>query len=180
MISMAGHERAGIMRRIGTILFLMAFAAFIACGDEREPDETDTAGSVVIDVGGDEPEGSLGFGWSHREHEHERAFRWIEHLEADVWFELDEVSDLNIRLRAAPLHLYWKRQNIGVYVNQRFVTEWLCPDRQVYREYQALIPTHFLKPGKNRLTLRMGYRYRVPPDPRERALAVERIVFEPL
>jgi hypothetical protein len=62
-------------------------------------------------------------------------------------------------------------------VNNRFVAEWVCPDTPSYEDYHARIPADAFTQGKNRLTLRMGYRRRPPGDKRELALAVERILL---
>ncbi len=133
---------------------------------------------IIIDVGGDEPEGSMGFGWSRKESDHVRTFRWIEGLEADVWFDLEESTDLRLRIKAAPLYIGWKRQNIGIYVNQRFLKEWVCPDSHEFAEYSVDIPGYYLRDGSNRMILRLGYSHRIGRERRELSLAVEKIVME--
>jgi hypothetical protein len=125
-------------------------------------------------------ESALGFGWSGAtEYADGREFRWITRLEADAWFELEAATDTEIVFMAAPLYINWRRQVIGVYINNRFLTEWVCPDRPDFEEYRVDVPSGVLRPGRNRLTFRMAYRKRIPPDRRELALAVHRIVVQP-
>lgn len=138
-------------------------------------------GTIVIEPARRRAREHLGFGWSRREPILGRWARWISHLEADVWFvPQSPVTDMVLCVSAAPLYLDWKRQNIGVFINNRFLGEWLCPDSPGFREYRMTIPAQFLTPSTNRLTLRMGYRRRIRPDRRELSLAVERIVFAPI
>ena len=134
-------------------------------------------GELVIDVGRRRALVHLGFGWSQRESVPGRTFSWIKRLEADVWFHLDTVADLELELTAAPLYLGHRRQNIGVFLNNHFVTEWVCPDSPEYADYRVAVPADVLREGKNRLTLRMGYRRLPEGDERELALAVDKIVL---
>lgn len=134
-------------------------------------------GGIRIDLAAPEAEQHLGFGWSRAERAGGRDFRWITHLEADVWFDLEHAADMQIEMMAAPLHLFWRRQLIGLYVNGKPVHEWTCPEAPMFSAYSARLPADVLKKGRNRLILRMAYRIRVPPDSRELALAVERILI---
>lgn len=153
------------MQRCLAIALLLALPAF------AEP--------WSIDLGSDTAEPSLGFGWSHGESGTNRTFRWMDRLEADIWFESDGGSEVELALNAAPMYLAWKRQVIGVYVNGRFIAEWRCPDDPEFHDYSVTLPAGTLKPGRNRLTLRLGYHRRVPPDTREVGLAVHRISITP-
>lgn len=164
-----------------SIIFCLCFllSGYSVQSDEEWTAANDNARArVVIDVGGDEPEGSMGFGWSYKERDHVRTFRWIEHMEADVWFEREEVGEMKLRVEAAALHVEGMRQNIGVYINHAFITEWVCPDHHEFTMYHIRIPRQHLRPGNNRLTLRVGYRHRIERERRELGLAVERIVLE--
>jgi hypothetical protein len=110
----------------------------------------------------------------------ERTFRWIKRLEADVWFDLKETAALELEVTAAPLFLGHRRQNIGVYVNNGFLVEWVCPPRPGYAAYRAPVPAGLLREGRNRLTLRLGYKRRLGDgEDRELALAVDRIELRP-
>jgi hypothetical protein len=154
-------------------LFILALLA-TACAARADTN------SVVIEPASPSAEPSLGFGWSGQpEYADGREFKWINRLEADVWFELDAARDTAITFTAAPLYINWRRQVIGVYINNRFVTEWLCPDRPDFQDYRVELPAGLLQPGRNRLTFRMAYRRRTPPDRRELALAVHRILVAP-
>jgi hypothetical protein len=134
-------------------------------------------GDIRVEMASRKAGPHLGFGWSIREREGKRGFRWVSHLEADILFDLKTAADLDLWVTAAPLYLAHRRQNIGVYINDRFVTEWLCPDSPAYSDYHAVIPAKRLKVGPNRLTFRMGYRRRMGSDRRELSLAVERILL---
>jgi hypothetical protein len=119
----------------------------------------------------------LGFGWQPRTRVFGRMARWIGRLEADVRFDVDEVQDINFTLTAVPRYHHYRQQNIGLVVNGSFIEEWVCPKDFEYRDYSTVIPGDVLKKGPNTITLRMGYRRREGKDPRELALAVDRIVL---
>ncbi|MBN1269923.1 MAG: hypothetical protein JXB04_10060 [Kiritimatiellae bacterium] len=136
--------------------------------------------TVVINVGSSRADSQLGFGWSRREVIQGRRARWVSSLEADAWFVPARITDMELRVTAAPMHLSWKRQNIGVFVNGCFAGEWLCPDSPEFMEYRLNIPARLLREGANQLTLRMGYRRRMRPDRRELALAVSEIILQPV
>jgi hypothetical protein len=136
--------------------------------------------SILIEPASPSAGPHLGFGWCGQpEYADGREFKWIDRLEADVWFESDATRDTAITFMAAPLYIHWRRQVIGVYINNHFVNEWLCPDRPDFQEYRLEVPAALLQPGRNRLTFRMAYRRRNPPDRRELALAVHRIFIAP-
>ena len=121
-----------------------------------------------------EPAAELGFGWGPREDEGAQ-WRWITHLEADVFVELEGGADLKFSMRAAPMYLKTRRQVAGLYVNGEFVDEWLCRDETGFKTYETTIPGALLKAGRNTITLRAGYRKSLEPDGEPLALAVERI-----
>lgn len=156
------------MKRLCTGILLAAVAAAAHAG---------AFSPLVIRVGEPEWKPSLRFGWSSAELGEDGRFRWMNRLEADVLFPLEAAQDVRAVIRAAPLYLSWRRQVIGLYVNRRFVREWTCPDDPAYHDYEALIPAGLLIPGTNTLTLRAGYRKRVPPDKRELSLAVSTITL---
>jgi hypothetical protein len=121
----------------------------------------------------------LGFGWSGREQRRRPQYRWITRLEADVWFDLQQAVDHELWVNAAPMYLDWQRQVVGVYVNGRFVAEWTCPDDPGFHDYRCDLPAAHLRTGRNRVTLRLAYRHRIPGDARSFALAVRRILIGP-
>jgi hypothetical protein len=135
---------------------------------------------IEIHPGWSRDEPMLGFGWSWREKFGRGMVRWISHMEADVFFELGKEESLGLELVAAPLYLSWQRQNIGVYINGAFVHEWICPDSPDFATYRTRISDRYLRKGRNTLTLRMGYRHRMPPDERELSLIVDSITLEAL
>lgn len=119
----------------------------------------------------------LGFGWSHYERG-DRSYRWMQHLEADVFFDLEETANAVLWLEAAPKYLNWKQQRIGLYMNGRFIGQRDLPMGPDFAVYQFAVPEEALRTGKNRLILRAGYR--VEPasrDSRELSVAVSRIVL---
>lgn len=129
----------------------------------------------LLDVGRSDDEGYLGYGWSRPEGAHGQSFRWIDRFEADVWLPLTEPADLRLSVRAWAAWVEWRRQRIGLFVNNRYVTEWPGPDDAKSYEYEALVPEEYWVAGTNRLTLRMAYRVRLGKDSRKLALAVEQI-----
>ena len=138
-----------------------------------------------LDVGSPADEGHVGYGWSRGERNPERSFRWIRALEADATLMVNNVAEddtdgvFHLAVLAAPYYVEGKRQNVGVFVNNTYVDEWVCDDGPDYHTYGVDIPKDMLKPGPNRLTLRMGYRQKPHRgDTRRLALAVDRIVVE--
>ena len=139
-------------------------------------------GDLSIDVGSHAATNWLGFGWSRGERvgRSDQGFQWMTHLEADVWFDAKEGVTHELWLRGAPLYLPNRRQNVGVYVNGSFVTEWVCPDSDSFSLYHARLPGEWVVAGRNRLILRAGYRKRVGLDKRELSFGVERILLRPV
>lgn len=150
-----------------------------ALGARADVTMTANPTNIVLKVGTRRGGRALGSGWSRGERRDGRTFRWITHMEADARFTLKTPADVDVALRAAPMYLTWRRQSIGLYMNGRFVTEWVCPDDPDFHDYQFTVPASFLRAGRNRLTLRMAYRRGVPGDDRQLALAVETIVLTP-
>jgi len=168
--------------RLWVSVAALAIVATLAQAEPVPPMPADTVpGDLLIDVGSRAAQEHLGFGWSRGERTRELGiiFQWIKCLEADVWFDVETVSDVDLWVRAAPLHLPWKRQNVGVFVNGHWLTEWVCPDDPAYSDYYVRIPADALEVGRNRLIFRMGYRKRMGRDKRELALAVDTILLRP-
>jgi hypothetical protein len=137
--------------------------------------------TIVVDVGTREARAMLGFGWSRPERDAERTFTWIKRQEADVWFELEKpTSDYKLHVVAAPLYIHYLQQNIGVYLNDEFVAEWICEQDPAFQDFSTVVPVQYFKEGRNRLILRVGYRRKVPGDKRELGLAVDRITLAPV
>lgn len=117
---------------------------------------------------------TLGFGWSRREMSPNSVrFAWIQHLEADVHLDLPRPpANATFELRAKPLYLQYRRQVVALYVNHRFVTEWVCADSPDFDDLETRIPAHYFKTGPNTVTLRMAYR-KSGGDRRKLSLGVE-------
>lgn len=131
-----------------------------------------------LDVGSLSAEPSLGFGWSRRERDKNRTFQWICRAEADVFFEWKgRPGNVVLELVAAPLYMPWRRQKIGVTLNNRFVGEILCELSPDFKAYVLPIPADAWRAGRNRLILRMGYWEQLGRDSRELALAVDTLIF---
>ena len=123
---------------------------------------------------GERAEMELGFGWSRGESGH----RWITRAEADLWFDLPAARELTFRLEAAVPYLHWRRQRIGLYVNGRWVAEWLAADDPEFHDYTVAVPATYFVEGRNRLTLRMAYTTHIGRDQRLLALAVRTVTLE--
>ena len=135
---------------------IYTIAILCACGSSRAAFTND----LVIEVAAPPANVQLGFGWLHPERNTSFSFVWMNHLEADVWVALDAASAAEIEIKAAPFYLNYRTQSLGLYVNGRFIQEWICPIHSEWRldTYDAEIPQGILKPGNNRITLRAGYR----------------------
>lgn len=157
----------------GLVCVAMIFGAPALCDASVEERNADVLWS--LNIGGGADEDALGFGWSRPENVGGYRFRWIIHLEGDVWVDLDSVRDVSLHIKAAIPHLDWRQQRIGLFVDGRFVTDWQAPQNHLYQEYAVDIPAAYLKEGRNRLTFRMAYRTRIGRDSRKLALAVDSI-----
>lgn len=125
-----------------------------------------------------ESDRGLGFGWSHAERHRDGAFRWIEHMEADIWTEQVHLpGDLQFRMEAAVAHLSWRRQRVGLFINNRLIHEWVSPDDHLFHEYAYMVPSDVWRIGRNRITLRAAYRTRIGRDRRYLTLAVRELAF---
>lgn len=165
-------------RLVGVLALAWALGTYLNAGGEVMPTNA-FPGDVLMDLGAASEGAELGYGWSRPERTGERQYRWIKQREADVWFHLAQPAESDLWILAAPLYLHYRRQNIGVYLNDRFVTEWVCPDSPDYAAYRARVPAELLLPGRNRLILRLGYKARVPTDKRDLALAVDSMLLRP-
>ena len=145
------------------------------------PDVKTGGDEVSIDLADPAVADNLGFGWSRAERGRSGRFRWITSLEADVRMEVGtSPSPREVTIDAAPFYLPWRQQIVGVYVNRRFVDEFLCVATNAYRDYTVTVPAAYWVAGTNLLTLRMGYRESVGGDTRDFALAVRRIKIRSL
>jgi hypothetical protein len=148
-------------------------AILCACAVSRAASTND----LVIEVAAPPANVQLGFGWLQPERNTQFSFVWMNHLDADVWVELDTASAADIEIRAAPYYLNYRSQSLGLTVNGRFIREWTCPIHSEWRldTYVARIPGGILKPGKNRITLRAGYR--IGDEGSQRAIAINTITL---
>jgi len=149
-------------------IYICMFSALSGFADTHSDNRQD----IIIYPGLSDHELWLGYGWSNQEKHPEGMVRWISHMEADLYFVPEKLEDLHMKLRAAPLYVSWRQQKIGVYINGTYLTEWLCPAHPDLEDYRTTLPSEMLKEGTNTITLRMGYRLRLPPDSRELSLLV--------
>ncbi|MGD9872783.1 MAG: hypothetical protein AB7T27_00800 [Kiritimatiellia bacterium] len=135
------------------------------------------AAEQIIDVGMPEAREHLGYGWGGDERGRGGRFAWIKELEGDVRFDLDAVADTEITIRAVPYYVADRKQIVALYINNRFVKEWICTHTRQwnYDPYTIKVPAEMLQQGRNQMTLRMGYRARG--NKRYHALAVESILI---
>lgn len=159
--------------------FLLLLGGWMPAGQRTAFGDRDGGGlaspkGLLINIGTAEDEPHLGeaFGWSRGEKSSGVRFRWIKHLEADLYFNASGPQELEATFRAAPNYLNWQRQRVALFVNLNFVSEWICPDKADFEDYTAMIPEKFIKKGRNRITFRMGYRKRHSYDKRELSLAM--------
>ena len=148
----------------------IAWACLLGAGNAQE---------IFLDVGRPEAREHLGYGWGGNERTGPDRFAWIKELEGDVWFDLYAAADSEIVIRGVPFYVAHRKQVVALYVNNRFVKEWVCPHSREWNfsPYAARVPAELLRPGRNRLTLRMGYHARS--KKRFHALAVHSILIRP-
>ena len=132
---------------------------------------------LVIEVAAPPANVQLGFGWLQPERNAHFSFVWMNHLEADVWVTLDSASAAELEIKAVPYYLNYRRQSLGLTVNGRFIQDLVCPIHSEWQldTYAAKIPDGTLVPGKNRITLRAGYR--IGNEGNQLSIAVNSITF---
>ena len=132
--------------------------------------------NLVIELADPPANVQRGFGWLQPEQNDDFSFVWMNHLEADVWVTLDSTAATEIEIRAVPYY-HDRSQNLGLYVNGRWIGEWICSIHSKWRleTYTAKIPDGVLKLGQNRITLRASYR--IGDEDRQYAVAVSRITL---
>ena len=157
-----------LMRRPAHILAILCACA-LSCAA--------SANDLVIEVVAPPANVQLGFGWLQPERNDEFSFVWMNHLEADLWITLDSASAAEIEIKAVPYYLNDRSQSLGLYVNGRFIQDWVCPVHSHWQldTYTAMIPEGTLKPGKNRITLRASYR--IGDEGHQLAIAVSSITL---
>ncbi len=173
---------SSLIRRAYVFALLLALLPVAGRGDALPPPlDEQPPGERIILPGLLHHRDALGFGWSRREMSPTGVrFAWIQHLEADVHLDLpDPPADATFELRAKPLYLQYRRQVVALYVNHRFVTEWVCADDAAFENFTTRIPARYLKAGPNTITLRMAYR-KSGGDRRKLSLGVEfmRLTFD--
>ncbi len=119
----------------------------------------------------------IGRGWSHAETNPERTFRWMIAMEADLYWDWTEPEAVTLTLITGIAHQPYRRQRIGLFINNRYVTEWLAKDDSAFHAYTTAVPAVYWQSGPNRITLRAAYTTRLGADRRSLAVAVERLQF---
>ena len=114
-------------------------------------------GDIYLDFGRKPVMDKMGYGWGDNSHHRGWSGRWITHHEADLVFELKTIADYAITLRASPALKMDKLQPIGLFINNHFVEQWLCPFEVNTKVFKGVVPAERLVLGENKLTLRIGY-----------------------
>ena len=166
--------RIGLIDPMNMFVCIVAAIAYCATAPTAAAQSAD---HVVWSVQPGEPgsDESLGFGWGDPERHTPPSFRWIHHLEGDVRADIDVVDEYEFNLHAGVAHLSWRRQRIALYVNHRYVTEWMAPDDHHVHDYTTVIPARYFNEGENKITLRAAYRTALGGSRREYAVAVHSI-----
>ncbi len=169
------------MRWLRTILLAVWVCAACLPVLAAEPDtQLVEKKSIVIDVPSVKAKKRLGFGWGHRCRAMGKMVRWISRMEGEFRVKLVSGQAYKIEMTAAPQYLHYRRQNIGIYVNNHFVSEWVFPDDPGFTDFEAVIPGKYIKDGKNVIVFRVGYLRHIRPNPKEIAVAVHQIVLTPI
>ena len=174
------EDMSGMKRKACPCLF-RAFRLFPLClavtgvlaGDARQS-------PLVIEPALAQEEVDLIYGWSRAEPDRSgTTWRWIEKLEGELLFDLEDPHDATFAIEAKPLVMHKRIQNMGLFVNGRFIKEWVMGTEGAFLTYSARVSARHLRRGRNRLILRAGYKGSPGSDPRELSIAVRRIVIEP-
>jgi len=98
----------------------------------------------------------LGAGWSSPEAIAGAAARWISGTHAELFLPVDEPADSTLTLTAAPFSYAGSpEQRLSVSVNGRGIGQvTLAP---AWQQYSLAVPADALRPGLNRVVLRLGY-----------------------
>jgi hypothetical protein len=115
------------------------------------------AESTSVDVGDEASRPNLGYGWSHWEGTPGGVACWTNKRESDLKVTLDEPEARTFRMRISPCVNFEKDQNVALYINNRFVKEWVLPRDPAMAWYEAAVPATFFKASENTVTFRVGY-----------------------
>lgn len=145
----------------------------------RMPLAEETVGQVLAVRPGDEADASaLGYGWSHPERLSDGStFRWIEKREGDLNVVLGEPSNALLAVEIMPMVSDRRIQNFGVYVNRRFVAEWVLESSGRFQWFETEIPAECFRSGTNTVTIRAGYKQSPDADPRTLSVAVKQLTL---
>ncbi len=139
----------------------------------------ETVGQALAVRPGDEADASaLGYGWSQPERLSDGStFRWIEKREGDINVVLSEPSSALLAVEIMPMVSDRRIQNFGVYVNRRFVAEWVLESSGCFQWFEKEIPAECFRTGTNTITIRAGYKQSPDADPRTLSVAVKQITL---
>lgn len=162
------QNRLCIFLFYGRLLTFLTALAFVFTSSLLYADSPPAVASSGIEI-------DYGFGWARPERIFGEPARWITEMEADLFFMVAAPEELTFALHGAPYYLNWKQQQISVYLNGHHLCDWSFPMNPSFNAYSCLLPERFIKPGKNRLILRVGYRIQQGKDPRTLGAAVRKI-----
>jgi len=147
---------------------------------EASLEEERLAGQPVwhVAIGGGADDAYVGFGWSRPDRYGPVRMRWTTELDADVAVHLSgEGTPYAVEIEAIAPVLNWRDQRMALFVNHRYVMEWVFHRDPVWMTCRALVPAHYWREGPNVITLRAAYRTRIGRDSRSLALGVQRLAL---
>jgi hypothetical protein len=131
-----------------------------------------------VDLGAEDDAAVAAYGWSAPGEVRQRSVRWVDGMEADLVVSLAQPADLELVIEAAQEPVHWRRHQLGVYVNNRFVVALRSPNHGQYHVYRTTVPAAFWRDGENRLTLRMAYRIRIGEPEYRFGFAVDQVFLQ--
>ena len=151
------------------VLLLLALARAAECG----------AGAVLAVRPGDEADsGKLGYGWSSPERLSDGStMRWIEKREGDLLLLIQEPAAYHLAVEIMPMLADRRIQQVGLYVNNRFLVEWPIEPIARFQWFETDVPSEYFQSGTNVLTIRSGYKSSPKADPRTLSLAVKQVIL---
>ena len=163
-------------------LFLGVCLAMNRAALAQEPERSSDPDVLLLDLGHREiNQEHLGYGWSSPEKIAGRFISWTNRLEADIRVSPGAVANREVRILSVPLPHGKRNQRIGLYVNHRFVGEWVIPFEQQELTWQGCpVPAAFWREGENILTFRVAHLSKpASRDKRRLGLKVDKVWIAP-
>jgi hypothetical protein len=158
------------------VCFLGMTSRTINASDLHARPEHDATNDPIVRIswGAGQDESWVGYGWGKPDRYGPERIRWMVELEGDINLPHPvPVQRMFLRIDAIPAYVDWRRQRVGVFVNERYVGEARFRDEPVFHTFTFEVPSRYWRKDNNVITLRAAYKFRIGQDSRKLALGLK-------